>query len=728
MKTPLPRLYSAPSFLLGSAFFFAASASIAQPAADAIEDRVAREKLPLYQIIPAATPDELTPTNGLPDPAKMTTWTVSHGDAGSTRYSALKQINKSNVHLLKEAWTYHSKDGARNIQANPIVVDGVLYGPTAGRAIVALDAAKGTELWRYQVETPERPGLEDAPARRGLVYWPGDDTTSPRIVFASGRWLYVLDPKTGKPIESFGEKGRTPFPTGGTAVGCLWQGHYIVPGLWGDVYSFNLKTGALVWRFRTIPIGDEFGADTWVGSAREGAHPWGGMALDEARGIAYIAAGAARPDFIGVDRLGDNLFSNCLIALDARTGKRLWHFQNVRHDLWDLDNPAPPNLLTITLDGRRIDVVACLTKEGGTLLLDRVSGKPIFPFRLRRAPTSTLPGEVTAPYQPYPELPEPLVGPEVNLSEITDRTPEAHEFVMRQVKRATYGWYEPPTLGVQMLYQSSRGGPEWTGGSVDLPTGRLYVSTNHLLSHATVYPLDERERDPKLPPSAGEKIYAQYCGACHGPKREGMGMVPSLYGLRKRMTDAEVISLMATGRNGMPPTPPMPDADRAALLDFLMRRNQPPPAPLKNADAKYFAVGYKFITDNEGYPGSKAPWGMLQCLDLNTGKILWRVPLGEYPELTEQGVPKTGTQNFGGPTVTAGGLVFCAGTRDELIRAFDADTGAELWSAKLPVGGYAPPTVYEVDGRQYVVIAATGGGKMGTEEGDAYVAFALPPP
>jgi quinoprotein glucose dehydrogenase len=460
----------------------------------------------------------------------------------------------------------------------------------------------------------------------------------------------------------------------------------------------------------------------------EGANCWGGLALDVERAMVYAAIGAARPDFIGVERLGDNLYSDCVVALDARTGKRLWHFQNVRHDIWDLDNPAPPNLVTITREGRKVDAVACVTKTGGTLLLDRVSGKPVFPFRLRRAPTSTLPGEMTAPYQPDVELPEPLSNPAVRIEDITDRSPEAHAFVLKQVEHATIGWFAPAAEARPMLYRSSRGGAEWTGACIDVPTGRLYVSTNHLISMATVFRSDEAERDPKRPPSPGETVFLQSCAGCHGPKRQGVGMVPSLVGLRHRMTDRDVSTLLKTGRNGMPPAPPMTSEAESALIDYLLRRNQPPaaPSPSNGKTAPYFAVGYKFINDQDGYPGAKPPWGQLNCLDLNTGRILWRVPLGEYEELTAQGVPKTGTENFGGPTVTAGGLVFCAGTRDEKIRAFDKDTGEELWSAKLPFGGYAPPAVYEVNGRQFVVIAASGGGKVGTRDGDAYVAFALP--
>jgi quinoprotein glucose dehydrogenase len=702
--------------------------SIEAADAGAIEDAAARAKLPEFKIIPAAEPRQLTASNGKPLAASLRTWTVSHGDAGMRRYSALTQINRENVATLQEAWRFRSNDGHGNIQCNPIVVEGVMYGPTVGRSLVALNAATGVELWRLALESPARIGLEDAPARRGLVYWHGDQQHGARVVFTAGNWLYAVEPKTGKLLTDFGENGRTALPTGGTAVGVIWRNTYIIPGLYGDIFSFDLGSGKPLWRFHTIPHEGEFGADTWQGAVREGANCWGGVALDEERAIVYAAIGAARPDFIGVERLGDNLFSDCVVALDARTGRRLWHFQNVRHDIWDLDNPAPPNLVTITRDGRKIDAVACVTKTGATLLLDRLTGKPIFPFRLRRAPSSTLPGEVTAPYQPDVELPEPLSNPAVRLEDLTNRTPEAHEQVLKQVQRATVGWFAPAAEARPMLYRSSRGGAEWTGACIDVPTGRLYVSTNHLISMTTVFRSDEAERDPKLPPSSGEQVFLQSCAGCHGPKRQGVGMVPSLIGLRHRTTDAEVKALLKTGRNGMPPAPPMTSAEQSDLLDYLMRRNQPPPAPGKSGEkaAPYFAVGYKFINDDEGYPGGKPPWGELNCLDLNTGKILWHVPLGEYAALTAQGLPRTGTENFGGPSVTAGGLVFCAGTRDEKIRAFDKDTGEELWSAKLPFGGYAPPTVYEIDGRQFVVIAATGGGKMGTTEGDAYVAFALP--
>ncbi len=692
-----------------------------------VEDPAQRSKLPEYQTIGAATPQEQTPTNGIPAAESRSTWTVSHGDSFADRYSALSQINRQNVGSLREAWTFHSQDALGNIQANPIVVDGVMFGPTPGRAVVALDAAKGTELWRFQLEAVEQPGLEDAPARRGLVYWAGQGAHPARIVFTSGDWVYALDPRTGRPLADFGANGRAPLPTGGTAVGVIWKDTFIVPGLKGDIFSYDMGTGSLLWRFHTIPRAGEKGYETWRGRGYgNAANCWGGLSLDDRRGIVYASVGNPAPGFVGVDRLGDNLYSDCLVAIDAGTGSCRWYFQNIRHDLWDLDCPAPPNLLTITRSGRKIDVVACLNKLGDTLVLDRVSGKSIYPFRLRRAPVSTLPGEVTAPYQPDPELPEMIASQDFKLADVTNLTPEAHDFVMRQLRHARLGWFEPPAEGLPMVFAGTRGGAEWTGACVDVPTGRIYVNSNHLVGVATVFRNDERERDPSQAPSEGEKVFLQACAVCHGPSRGGLGMAPSLVGLRHRMSDDEVVALLRTGRGAMPPAPNLAPGQRSALLDFLMRRNQPAPLGDAASGSAYFADAYKFIRDQDGHPGCIPPWGLLNCLDLNTGRVVWRVPLGEYADLTKRGVPKTGTENFGGPTVTAGGLVFCAGTIDSMIRAFDKDTGQELWSAKLPWAGCAPPSVYQVNGREFVVIAATGGGKINTPTGDAYVAFALP--
>jgi len=695
-----------------------------------IEDAAARAALREFQVIPAAPSSSLTPAVAT-DPAVFTRWARSQGDNGSRRYSAATQINRANVRDLAVAWTYRSGDGAANIQCTPIVVDGVLYAPTPGKALVALDAATGRELWRRPLtDDTTQNRLQDAPARRGLVYWPGDHDNAPRLLVGAGDWIYALDPKSGEPVPGFGSAGRVALPTGATAAGAVYRHVFVTSGLFGDAFGYDVRTGALLWRFRSVARDTDFGAETW-NQPRAGANGWSGLSVDDARGLAFVAFGAPRPDMVGVERLGDNLFSNCIVALDVLTGRRVWHFQDVRHDIWDLDVVGPPNLVTIRREGRLVDAVTSFSKAGNLFILDRLTGQPLFPVRLRRAPVSTLPGERTAAYQPDPELPEPVSRMAFDPAEITDRTSEAHAFVSAQVAVSTHGFFQPFVEGKPNLFIGSRGGAEWSGAAVDVPTSRLYLTSNRIVSKITVLANDELPRDPKFPPSAGEAIFAERCAACHGTKREGLGMVPPLLGLKSRATESDIVQVLVKGGAAMPPNLVPDPVQQGAVVDFLLRRNQPPSRGGGRTGAsdapRYVFDGFGFLNDHEGHPGIKPPWGLLNCYDLNTGKILWRTPLGEVPGLAGPGAPKTGAHNLGGASVTAGGLVFVAGTADEKLRAFDADTGAELWSAKLPFAGTAAPAIYEVAGRQYIVITATGGGRVGgaSGPGDAYVAFAL---
>jgi quinoprotein glucose dehydrogenase len=693
----------------------------------AVEDAKEREKLPLYKVIAAAKPGELTPANGFPKPESFLTWHRSHGDNGGMRYSALNQINRQNVMNLQQAWIYHSADGSNNLQCNPIIVREIMIAPTPGRFMVGIHAENGKELWRFKPE--------GRPAFRGLIYWQGRDHAEERVLFCAGKYLYALNPSTGELISAFGQSGHTLLPGrvqggfGAAAAGpAIFKEIIVVPGFEKDVWGFDVVTGKHLWTFHTVPHPGEFGYETWDQTEPYGANCWTGMALDEVRGIAYIATGGPKPNFIGVGHLGDNLFANCLIALDARTGQRLWHFQEIPHDLWDRDISAPPNLATITRDGQRVDVVAVTTKNADTLLLDRVTGKPIFPFRLRRAPTSDLPGEVTAPYQPDPELPERFGKMEFTAADLTDRTPEAAEFAAARFKSVTTGFFRPGSLGHPNLYWGMDGGAEWSGACVDPGTGRLYVSANRLGWMISLFRDDDPPDEPSGPKSHGRTVYEIACAQCHGLDKLGIGVAPPLRGLRFRLSDSEIIRQIRTGTNGMTAFPAMSESDLNAVVDYLLLRDRTkPPHDVKSERPRYSFTGYPRFLDNEGYPASKPPWGTLNCLDLNTGKLVWTVPLGEYPELTAQGVPKTGTENYGGAIVTAGGLLFCSGTRDSKIRAFDKDSGAELWSGKLPWVGSAPPTTYAIKGRQFVVIASTGN-KLGrqNEYGDAYVAFALP--
>ena len=692
----------------------------------AVEDATARAKLPLYTVIPAARTEDLTPAEKPPSKETFTTWQRSHGDNGGRRYSTLTQINRGNVTNLEIAWTYHSQDTGAALECNPIIVGDVMVTPTPGDSLVAVNAATGEELWRFKPE--------GRPAFRGLVYWPGGVNESERVLFCAGPFLYAISPKTGRLIEEFGDQGKVRLPGvsesgfgAATAAPAIFKKILVVPGFEKDVWGYDLVKGRLLWTFHTVPHPGEFGYDTWDKTESYGANDWAGMAMDDVRGIAFITTGGPKPNFNGVRHLGQDLFCNCLIALDAQTGRRLWHFQEIRHDIWDLDMSAPPGLATITRGGRRVDVVAATTKIGNTILLDRVTGQPVFPFRLRRAPTSTLPGEQTWPYQPDLELPEPFSKLEFTEADVTDRTPEAHDYALARFKGMRTGWFEPTAEGRPTLFFDIDGGAEWTGACIDQKTGKLYVTANRIGWAITTMRDDDPPDDPHAPKTPGQKIFEAVCATCHGANRLGVGVTPPLRGLRHRLNDEQVIHQIRTGKNAMPANTQLSDADVKLLVDYLMARDRPAPVLTARTERpEYSFAGYPRFYDQDGYPANKSPWGTLNCIDLNTGKLAWQVPLGEYPELAAQGLAKTGTENYGGAIVTAGGLLFVSGTRDNKIRAFDKNTGAELWSATLPYAGSAAPATYEIQGRQYVVIPATGVQHLGTPRGDAWVGFALP--
>ena len=692
-----------------------------------VEDAKAREELPLYTEIPAAKTKDLTRAERLPKDDTFTTWQRSHGDNGGRRFSALAQINRQNVTNLQVAWTYHSRDAGAALECNPIIVRDLMVTPTPGDALVAVNAATGEERWRFKPE--------GRPAFRGLIFWPGSGSAGERVLFCSGRFLYALAPNTGRLVEDFGDHGKVLLPGvaesffgAATAAPAIFKNIIVVPGFEKDVWGFDLATGRLLWTFHTIPHPGEFGYDTWDKTESYGANDWAGMAMDDIRGIAYITTGGPKPNFNGVRHRGLDLFCNCLIAIDARTGRRLWHFQEIRHDLWDLDMSAPPNLATITREGRRVDVVAATTKIGDTVLLDRVTGQPIFPFRLRRAPTSTLPGERTWPYQPDPVLPEPFAKLVFTEQDLTERTPEAHDYALSRFKGMRTGRFEPLAEGRPTLFFDVDGGAEWTGACIDQENGRLYVTANHIGWAITAIRDDDPPDDAHAPKTPGQKVFELACAACHGNNRLGVGVTPPLRGVRHRLNDEQLTQQIRKGKNAMPAFPQLSEADVKALVDYLLVRDRPAPALTERPERpQYSFAGYPRFYDPEGYPANKPPWGTLNCLDLNTGKLVWKVPLGEYPELAADGLRHTGTENYGGAIVTAGGLLFVSGTRDNKLRAFDKTTGQELWGATLPFAGSAAPATYQINGRQYVVIPSTGVQHLGTPAGDAWVAFALPP-
>lgn len=707
------------------------------PANLTVEDANARLSLPLYMTIPAENPGALTRANGYPKKETFTSWYRSHGDMGSSRYSLLDQINTSNVKDLKLAWIYHSKDATPErkytpVQANPVVANGVIYIPTPGHSIVAINAKTGEEIWRFQ--SPEK-----FPAKRGLIWWQGTEKISPRIYFAAGYLLVALDAKTGKLVREFGNNGTVKSFRSSVAP-AIAKGRIVIGTFKPSIEAFDVVTGATSWTF------DILQNDTSIFDVRPneltGGNPWGGLATDEERGVVYISTGNPQPTFVGVTRPGDNKNANSVVALDIRSGKKLWSFQEVRHDLWDLDIPASPLLTTISHNGERIDVVATVTKIGNTLLLDRLTGKPIFPFRLKRAATSNIPGEITSPYQPAIELPVPLANQEFSLKDVTNIGEANREFVLAKLRDAKLGLFVPPEIGKRLVFFGSGGGGEWPGATVDQQTGVLYVSSNNMPWEVTLDNVGVAD-ESALPVTEGRKLFLDNCSSCHGVNREGSAG-PRLVRVGLRLDAKELKSVVTNGRRAMPGFSSLPDEQVDSLIGYLLERDKFIETAGSAKPNQHGAVrfeNFQTFTDQEGYPASKPPWGLLNALDLNTGHIIWQVPLGEHDALTKRGVPITGTENYGGAIVTAGGLVFVGGTQDLKFRAFDKSNGKELWSYSLPFGGFAPPATYEADGRQYVIIPAVGGRFLAVGDtpelrqlpadefhlpGDALVAFSLP--
>lgn len=688
-------------------------------------------------------------------------WSAYLGDKTSSHYSGLRQITARNVHRLKPAWVYRAGGSDPNhrsqIQCNPLIIDGVLYGTSPDLQLFALDARNGTEKWRFNPANIK--GLRTSGVNRGLVTW--TDGRERRILYANDHFLHAIDAANGKRIASFGEQGTIDLKndlgrdvtslslqvtTPGVIFGDLLimgmrLGEGPAPAAPGHIRAYNVRTGKLAWRFNTIPTPGEPGYETWPPNAYQyvgGANVWTGFALDESRGLVFCPTGSATYDFWGGNRIGQNLYANCLIALDANSGRRVWHQQLVHHDLWDRDLPAPPNLVRVRHQGKRIDAVAQVTKSGHVFLFDRETGTPLFPIQEIPVPSSDLQGESAWATQPIPTKPAPFARQRLTYDDLTNLSPEAHRQALeRFAKIRPHVPYLPPSREGTLIFPGFDGGAEWGGAAAD-PSGILYVNGNEM---PWILTMVETKRPAQEPLSSGEAIFTQICAACHGIDRKGNQAqnVPSLLGIEKRLKREDVMALLKTGKGVMPSFDFLSERQRGAVADTLLGQVAPPSnerssqmeakdnSALSDAigSVPYTSTGYHRWLDTNGYPAIKPPWGTLNAIDLNTGEYVWKVPLGERPELTAQGVPPTGTENYGGPIVTAGGLVFIAASRDEHLRAFDRDTGKELWKAPLPAAGYATPATYSVGGKQFIVIAC-GGGKIGTKSGDAYVAFALP--
>ncbi|MEE3331491.1 MAG: pyrroloquinoline quinone-dependent dehydrogenase [Myxococcota bacterium] len=679
-------------------------------------------------------------------------WRTYLGDLASSQASPLREVDRSNVAELEVAWQYDAGDPGSEIQCSPLVIRGVLYGTSPSLRLFALDASTGEEIWSFNPPV-SRSGLLPN-VNRGLSFWE-DSSGAGRLFYTVGHHLLAVDAETGKSVSSFGKSGRVDLRDGmpraresgsgaitSNTPGVIFEDVLVLPIRLGEfrgappghIRAFDVRTGDVRWTFKTIPEPGEFGYETWSADSWKtvgGANAWAGMALDAERALVFIPTGSAAFDFYGDDRIGDNLFANTLLALDARTGERVWHYQIVRHDLWDRDLPQPPNLLTIEREGRSIDAVSQMTKTGHMFLFDRETGEPLHPIEEVPVYGEPVGDEVPARTQPLPVRPPPLSRQFVDDDTVTDRTPEARASVLEHLSRLRSGpQFTVPSREGSVLMPGANGGAEWGGSAWDAESGLLFTNVGNIPYVLQLVPFDEM-LDAS---NAGELLYLLSCAGCHRSDRRGDGGgIPSLVEIDDRMGILDTYRIVRDGKGRMPAFGSIPWYQRALLVAYL--RNAPGVAAITtsaalaaappNDRASFINAGWQRFSDPDGFPATKPPWGTLAAIDVGKGEIVWQVPLGDSLQALEAGLEGYGAESYGGPVVTAGGLLFIAGTPDAKLRAFDKATGKLLFAADLPAAAFATPIVYEAAGRQFVVIAA-GGVKGGVAPGSNYVAFALP--
>jgi quinoprotein glucose dehydrogenase len=706
------------------------------------------------------------------DSSNNRVWSTYKADAASSSYAGLLEINAENVHQLKIAWTFNPNDHLQDArpgssQCNPIIIDGVMYLTSARHRAYAINAANGKQVWAFD---PFNGGVGGG-VSRGVTYW--ENGNDKRILFTAGDDLIALDAGTGKLIPSFGNKGRVSMNIGirddpnaisvkPTSPGIIYQDLLIIGNEVSELYgaqpgyirAYNCRTGKLEWTFHTIPKPGEAGYETWPKDAWKyagGANDWAGMSVDEKRGMVFLATGSPSYDFYGADRKGKNLFGNCVVALNAKTGKLRWYYQTIHHDLWDYDLPAPPNLVTITRDGRKIDAVAQTSKVGFLYVLDRESGEPLFPIEERAVPASDVPGEEAWPTQPFPLLPKPYSRQHMTREDLSDfSTPAAHDSLLELFDSYRYeGLFTPPSTRGSINLPGTIGGSEWGGAAYDPATGILYVKSNEAPEIDLLKKIVPREKSASLSDyNTGKKIYATYCMSCHKANRQGEEpLYPSLVDIRKRMTKDAVLNKIKAGGGKMPPFASIISGQEEAIISFLFdNRNKklsPEEAALieiqnnisshKDAEKESGKIdtassyinlsAYAQFEDAAGNPAIKPPWGILNAINLSTGEYEWRVPVGNNEQLQVKGAAITGLWSLPGPIVTAGGLVFLSGTSDKKLFAFDKGSGKLLWETILPGIGSATPCSYMIDGKQYVALSVAGDQ---TTPAGSIIAFALP--
>lgn len=679
---------------------------------------------------------------------KNVDWPVYHSSKAADHFSEADEITASNLNRLTTVWTYQTGDNSEqpsDFQCNPIVVNGVMYLTSPKLKLIALDAASGKELWKFDPFQNRDPQVH---ASRGVVYWSDPANVSDqRILFTAGDYLYAINALNGALIQGFGDSGKVSLHAGldrdvkdlyvvVTTPGIVYQdllilgsrvseNHGAAPG---HVRAYNIRTGKRQWIFHTIPQPGSSAAKTWPADALDkagGANAWAGFSLDSARDMVFVPTGSAAYDFYGADRHGENLYANCVLALRASTGEYLWHYQTVKHDVWDRDHPCQPVLLTVKHNGKNIDAVAQATKSGYVFLLDRETGKPLFPVEERPVPSSDLDGEKTWPTQLFPTKPEPFARQVFREEDVTNIS-AASKLSVRQRFRGVRsgGQFVPPSREGTMIFPGFDGGAEWGGVATDQKKGIVYINSNEMPWILTMVEATHVEGG-----QLGQQLYVKNCMSCHGQDRMGdQHNFPSLIGIEKRMDSDSIHTLLENGRGRMASFRYLSGSERQAIVDYIMGKRTPHSTGEKSGSKPegpaFVSTGYNRFLDPDGYPAVKPPWGTLNAIDMNKGEILWKVPLGEFEELTQKGVPVTGTENYGGPLLTSTGLIFIAATQDKKIRAFDSRNGNVLWEHQLPAGGYATPCTYMIDGKQYITIAA-GGVKMRSAPGDYVITFAL---
>ena len=670
---------------------------------------------------------------------EISTWPTFGHDASNNKFSELTDIDTTNVTQLKEVWRFEDSTEGGGVYCNPVMLDNRVIGLMPSNKLVAVDAATGKQLWEF---TPDSSAISNW--SKGITGYPGSPD---RIFLISGATLYAINAENGTVMKDFGKNGRVDFyegldvpdsmrarvPVSSNAPGVVYNDLFIVgckvpdelPAIPGDIRAFNINTGKLEWVFHVIPKPGEFGAETWNPNARQrngGANCWAGMALDEKRGVVFVPTASPSFDFYGADRPGQNLFANCLLALDAKTGKRLWHFQTTHHDLWDRDNGSPPNLVTIHRDGKEIDAVALVTKMGFLFLFDRETGESLYGVNEVAVDTvSTMPGE-----KPWPTQPIPVNPPFARQGYQEKFFGRSSAWIKEEITKNKYktGIYQPPSMEGTILLPTMHGGANWGGASVNPETNRLFVNSTDMPLIFKLTDLKKIRAANQLNP---EILFRTYCSNCHGANKKGGSVGPDLTTRVKNYNNAKITNAILKGTPPMPSFAFLSQQQIAAIVAYVkdtIAQTSFETADIPQNNEPYGFNGYSFYLDPEGDPAIAPPFGTMTSIDLNTGDIVWQVPLGEDPKFKKKGIANSGMFNRGGGIATAGGLIFIGATGDNMLRAFDQNTGKVVWEYQLPGMASSIPSTYAVGNKQYVVVSVNGEQKNNFKGG--YISFALP--